>query len=232
MILVIDSSALALLINPAASPPTDPTTGQPLHRARERVEHFTQSLAADDTLIIGTPVLAEVLVRAEDGAPGVLEAIHGLARVRVRPFGERAAVETAIMTREAIAAGDKKLGSAAPYQKVKFDRQIVAIARAEGATRLYADDHDLVGFAKRLGMDVFSTWDLPLPPPEPLDLFSHLPQGQSGPGAPTSDAPTRPALREALDRGEVGGTVPAYKTLSWPGTALTSSGYKPKDPTT
>lgn len=163
MILAVDSSALILLINPAANPPDDPETEQPVTHARERVELFLAGLSSADTLIIPTPVLAEVLVGAEEGGPGLLEAISGLARVKVRPFGERAAIETAMMTREAIAAGDKRLGSHAPWQKVKVDRQVAAVARAENATRMYADDHNLVKFARKLGMDVFSTWDLPVP---------------------------------------------------------------------
>jgi hypothetical protein len=163
VILAVDSSALILLINPAANPPDDPETEQPVTHARERVELFLAGLSSADTLIIPTPVLAEVLVGAEEGGPGLLEAISGLARVKVRPFGERAAIETAMMTREAIAAGDKRLGSQAPWQKVKVDRQVVAVVRAENATRMYADDHNLVKFARKLGMDVFSTWDLPVP---------------------------------------------------------------------
>lgn len=163
MILAVDSSALILLINPAANPPDDPETEQPVTHARERVELFLAGLSSADTLIIPTPVLAEVLVGAEEGGPGLLEAISGLARVKVRPFGERAAIETAMMTREAIAAGDKRLGSQAPWQKVKVDRQVVAVTRAENATRMYADDHNLVTLARKLGMDVFSTWDLPVP---------------------------------------------------------------------
>ena len=87
-----------------------------------------------------------------------------MARVKVRPFGELAAIETAVMTREAIQAGDKRGGSEAAWQKVKVDRQVVAVARVERATRIYADDRNLVAFAKRLGMDAFSTWDLPVPP--------------------------------------------------------------------
>jgi len=172
VILAVDSSALALMVNPAANPPQDPSTGQPVDRARARVEHFIDGLAAADTMIIPTPVLAETLVRAEAGGPGVLQAIAGLARVKIRAYGERAAVETAFMTNEAISAGDKKAGSKDAWQKVKVDRQIVATARVEGATHIYADDHGLITFAKRLGMDVFSTWDLPYPPPEQVDLFS------------------------------------------------------------
>lgn len=171
MIVAVDTSALALMINPAADPPQDPQTGQLVDRARERIQHFIATLTTSDTLIVPTPVLAELLVRAEDGGPGLLAAMAGLARLKVRPFGERAAVETAFMTREALASGDKKSGSLEPYQKVKFDRQIIAIARVEGAARIYADDRPLASFARRLNMDVFSTWDLPLPPPTQVELF-------------------------------------------------------------
>lgn len=164
MILAVDSSALVLLVNPAANPPDDPETKQPVTDARERVEYFIAGLTPADTLIVPAPVLAEALVRAGEGGPGLLEALGGLARVKVRPFGTRAAIETAMMTREALEGGDKRGGSEAPWQKVKVDRQVIAVARVEGATRIYADDRDLVAFAKRLGMDVFSTWDLPTPP--------------------------------------------------------------------
>ncbi len=74
MIVVVDSTALTLLVNPAANPPTDPATGQPVAFARERIEGLLASLSATDTLIIPTPVLAEVLVQAEDGGPGTFGA--------------------------------------------------------------------------------------------------------------------------------------------------------------
>lgn len=163
MILAVDSSALSLLINPAAEPPKDPATGEPLAHARERVLGLIASMTPSDSVVVSTPVLAEVLVKAEEGAPGVLEQLHGQARVRVRPFDERAAVEVALMTRKALAAGDKRGGSDQLWQKVKFDRQIIAVARVAGATRIYADDDGLVAFARALGMDVVSTWDLPIP---------------------------------------------------------------------
>jgi hypothetical protein len=161
--LVVDSSALVLLINPTGNPPADPNTGAPTTDVPERIAHFLDSLTATDTIIIPTPVLAEALVQADEGGPGILAALGGQARMRVRPFGERAAIETAAMTREAIQAGDKKSGSLQPWQKVKIDRQVVAVARAENATRIYADDRNLAEFASRLGMDVISTWELPVP---------------------------------------------------------------------
>lgn len=179
MILAVDSSALALLINPAANPPHDPQTDLPVQDAQARVEHFLSSLRASDTLVIPTPVLAEILVRADEGGPGVLEKLVGMARVKVRPFGERAAIETAVMTRQAIATGDKKNGSDAAWQKVKIDRQVIAVARAEGATALYTDDRNLIAFAKRIDMDVVSTWTLPLPESE-ANLFTLIGLDQNG----------------------------------------------------
>ena len=184
MILVVDSSALALLINPAATPPIDPSTGLRVAHARARIEALVAGLGASDAVVVPTPVLAEVLVRAEEGAPGILEQLGGIARVRVRPFDERAAIEVALMTREAIRAGHKSGGSDQPWQKVKFDRQIIAIARVAGATKLYADDGNLARFARLVEMDVVSTWDLPVPEgAENLFTAAGLPPDRTVPNA-------------------------------------------------
>jgi len=85
-----------------------------------------------------------------------------------------AAVELATMTREAIRAGDKKDGSASPWQKVKIDRQIIAIARSRGATTIYSDDEGLAKFASIVGIEVVQTWSMPLPP---VDLQQGLFEG-------------------------------------------------------
>lgn len=173
MILVLDNSTLTLIVNPGARPPNDPSTGNPLSYAKERIEGLVGSLTSADTLVIPTPVLAEVLVQAGDGAPALLEKIQTLARLRVIPFDQRAAVETAFMEREARESGSKKGASGEPWQKVKFDRQIIAIARVAGADAIYSDDEKLSGFAKSVGMDVRSTWDLPVPDTA-RDLFANL----------------------------------------------------------
>lgn len=140
MILCLDSCALVLIINPNALPPDDPDTGKPLKFAKERIEGLIASLTASDSLIIPTPVLAEIMVEAGDGGPAILEKIQTLARMRVSSFDTRAAIETAIMEREARALGSKKGVSEEPWQKVKFDRQIIAISRVAGADAIYSDD--------------------------------------------------------------------------------------------
>ena len=58
------------------------------------------------------------------------------SRLRIAPFGERAAVEAAARHREAIRGGDKKEGSGS-WAKGKFDRQIMATAKVKGAERIY-----------------------------------------------------------------------------------------------
>lgn len=173
MILTLDNSTLTLVINPDARPPDDPDTGEPLKFAKERVEALVEGLTASDRLIIPTPVLAEVLVAAEEAAPEILNQLQSLARIQIVPFNQQAAVELAVMTRDALSLGAKKGASAEPWQKVKFDRQILAIARVTGSDAVYSDDSKLCGFAKSIGLHTRSTWELPLPEKEP-DLLDGL----------------------------------------------------------
>lgn len=48
--------------------------------------------------------------------------------------------------------------------KIKFDRQVVAIAKVEGADTLYTHDTGLRDVALANGLRVVMTWELPLPP--------------------------------------------------------------------
>jgi len=163
LILTLDNSSLTLLINPGANPPVDPATGTPLKYAKERVEGLVEGLTAQDRLIIPTPVLAEVMVEAGEGAPEIIDKLQTLARIQILPFDTRAAVELAVMTREAIQAGSKKGSSSAPWNKVKFDRQIIAISRVASADAIYSDDEEFCKFAQSVGMATRSTWELPVP---------------------------------------------------------------------
>lgn len=93
-----------------------------------------------------------------------MEEINRLAVFRIEPFDTLAAIELAAMTRTALASGDKKGGVDAPWQKVKFDRQIVAIARVTRATAIYSDDKGVIAAAKMLGINTIGLAELPLPP--------------------------------------------------------------------
>ena len=170
--ILLDATAFALLINPKASPPIDPATGLAVVRAGDRFAFLQRQTESDgETIVIPTPALAEVLVSLEDQGPAVLERIGRSARFKIAPFDTMAAAEVAAMTRDAIRAGNKRAGSDAPWQKVKIDRQIIAIARTQGAERIYSDDQNLGSFAERLKMTVVRTWEMPLPPEDPQGSF-------------------------------------------------------------
>ena len=70
-------------------------------------------------------------------------------------FGEKQAVH--LTTSEAEGAG-----ATGPWAKVKYDRQIVAIAKVSGATAIYSDD-DVRTLGGRHGIPVLGLADLPLP---------------------------------------------------------------------
>jgi hypothetical protein len=101
----------------------------------------------------------------------------------LRPFDERAAIELAAMELADRGKGGKKAGSDAPYQKVKFDRQIVAVAKVNDAHTIYSDDDDVRKFATKAGMKVVSTWELVIPPSKtPLfDELDDLPEPTTAP---------------------------------------------------
>lgn len=123
----------------------------------------------NDRIVIPTPALSELMVGADGAISDYLEIIHASKFFRIEPFGERAAIELATMTRVAIAMGRKRGAAAedAPWAKVKFDRQILAIARVVGATTIYSNDGDLVELSKEVGTPALRLEDLRYPPVPP-----------------------------------------------------------------
>jgi hypothetical protein len=181
-LIALDANSFALLVHPDAAAPIDPGTGKIVVDAAGRYRRLQDDLQrANETILIPTPALAEVLVGLEDEAPTVLDRIMKSARFKIADFDIMAAVELAGMTREALRAGDKKAGSPATWQKVKIDRQIIAIARCRSARAIYSDDEGIEAFAKKIGMPVIKTWNLPLPEieHEQISLFN-MPEDDQG----------------------------------------------------
>lgn len=121
--------------------------------------------------MVSTPALAEALVRTSaPEARRIVDEINRLAVFRIAAFDARAALEVAAMSREAKKRA--KADAAATWAKLKYDRQIVAIAKVNGAAILYSDDHDLRALARSHGLKVVGLADLPLPPElEQANLF-------------------------------------------------------------
>jgi predicted nucleic acid-binding protein len=171
MSVVFDASFLIALLDP---------TFKSVGDVDARMEFRVRSLdKARKKIIVPTPALSEVLIGAGDAAPQYLDIINRSARFKIVPFGTRAAVEAAAAHRDALRAGDKREGSASPWIKVKFDRQIVAIAKVEGAEVIYSNDDDIKRFSVRDGLEVVRLEDLPSPSEKPQgDLFTAPPDDE------------------------------------------------------
>lgn len=161
---LFDATMLSLLFHSGAKAPTD-ANGRPISRARDRIEHLVETLEKSKTkIIIPTPALAELLVLAGSSGPKYIEEIEDKAFFKVSDFDKRAAIEVSLQIRDAMTSGGKRAGSTSTWAKIKFDRQIVAIAKVEGVTTIYSDDGDLTNYEKAQGLDVKGINDLPLPP--------------------------------------------------------------------
>ena len=162
---VFDTTFLLHLIDPNASPPLNPSSGQPVTHAYQRIRRLVSSPNdGHDKIIIPTPALAELLIIAEKAGSKYLDNFTRAAVFQVESFDVRAAVELAIMTAKDIKDGDKRAGSTATMAKLKFDRQIVAIAKVNGGSTIYTNDEYLMKFARARDVETVALWDLPLPP--------------------------------------------------------------------
>jgi hypothetical protein len=168
---VFDATMLVLLFSPYPGTPTD-SNGVPILEPAERAKFLVASLEKDKTkIIVPTPALAEALVRA-DAATGqaYIARMKKSAAFRIADFDEKAALEVALMTGSALAAGDKKGGLTAPWNKIKYDRQIVAITLTEGAKIIYSDDAHIEAMATPRGITVRSLGSVQIPMKE-VGLF-------------------------------------------------------------
>lgn len=175
MKVAFDNTFLTLLIHPDSDSPLDPTTGLPVTHIKHRIEALIDDIQRRKaTIVIPSPCLAEVLTAASDPMK-VKAAIDMESVLEVAAFCDRSAIELAILNKKHKEDGNKRGPGTGEWQKVKLDKQIVATAKANGATVLYTDDANQTSFALEAGMEVIHTWDLPLPPPfDQADLLDGL----------------------------------------------------------
>ncbi|MBD7942145.1 PIN domain-containing protein [Brevundimonas guildfordensis] len=172
MTVAFDASMLVYVVTPDAPAPIDPTTGKPVERCGERIDHLLTTLQQSGArVIIPTPALAEVLVKALDAAAEYLTQLTKSRHFSIRPFDILAAVEHADIQRQRRNSGAAPKSSSRP--KAKFDDQIFAIARIAQADTIYSDDPDIRKLCVHFGIACIGIAELPLPPEDPqmrLDL--------------------------------------------------------------
>ncbi len=154
MRVLLDTNALIYLLDKRAS-----------QHIQDRLKGLLEDVdRSKGQVIIPAPVVAEYLVNFESGGRALLTALLQSRFVTVAPFDHLAAEECAAMQRTASATGNKRhpLPKDAVWQKVKVDRQIVAIAKVR-ATRIVADDSDIHALAVAENFPVQTVASLPLP---------------------------------------------------------------------
>ena len=167
---IFDADVLSLLLNPNARPPSD-SSGNPVEQSQVRLQHLVEILEkAKEKILIPTPALSELLVLVAEDASEYLTELNNSAAFKVIDFDQRAAIEAAKITRAAIERGDKRSDSSAPWAKIKFDRQIIAIAKVEGAHTIYSNDEHIEILGGQTNIKVIGVAALPLPPPETASL--------------------------------------------------------------
>jgi hypothetical protein len=161
-VIIFDASYLVVLLHKDPAPAKD-RENKPVTQFKERVAYLASSMDVSNVNIgVPTPAMAEVLVRAGKGRGQYVSILSNTNKFQIVPFDSRAAIEAAELIELVKTNSDKW----ATWAKVKFDIQIVAIAKAEAATVIYSDDQDVENLGKRLKIRVVRICDLPLPPPE------------------------------------------------------------------
>lgn len=168
MISCFDASVLILLFDAKANAPIDPRTGKPVSDCQERVRYLLDRHAKTkgSRIVIPAPALAEFLVKTRpEKASEYISQLQRLKGCKIAPFAERAAIEFADLQRSSGGPGKRRAARDLDTRaKAKFDQQIVAIARAENASRIYSDDKGLAAYAKRIGIESIGIADLDLSP--------------------------------------------------------------------
>lgn len=113
-------------------------------------------------LIIPTPVTAELLTAIGPTSADYIRVVNRKAVFEVRAFDEIAAMELAFLNRDIYASQDRKNGIE-PWQKMKVDRQIIAIAKIAGCEKILTEDGGLGNRARLCDIEPLKLVDLPVP---------------------------------------------------------------------
>ncbi len=170
---VLDASVLTELI----APDVDPANLQNEKPYRLQVRALGDLLARQKAIIlVPTPIIAEILVHTGQEGAQRLTMLQKQLNIRVVSFDQRAAFETAWMMRASYLAGDKRggRGKSMTWAQIKFDWQIIAIAKVNQADVIYANDEKFYKFSKNNGMNCIFMKNF-----NPSDLHSDTPLFQS-----------------------------------------------------
>lgn len=187
MTVAFDNTMLSILLNPDGKVPDDPSTGRPVEKAKERAEDVVQSLQKSRRkIILPAPACSELLTAIGPDAQQYINVVSRSRVFEVGNFDARGAAELALLNRDTFHLHDLR-DQAEPYQKVKVDRQIIAICKVYGVSEIYTDDRGLANRARLCGITPISISEVAFPDSArqgSLGLEEHepIPEAEDGTG--------------------------------------------------
>jgi hypothetical protein len=153
--IAIDATTLSIMLNPMARVPVD--------LGRERLNAFIAKAEKERRkLVIPTPATAELLTAIGPNSADYIRVINRKAVFEVKAFDEVAAMELAFLNRDVFASLDKK-NKLEGWQKIKVDRQIIAIAKVAECEQILTEDEALGNRARLCDIEPIKLADLPIP---------------------------------------------------------------------
>ncbi|WP_243077716.1 type II toxin-antitoxin system VapC family toxin [Pantoea sp. MQR6] len=133
-------------------------------RAKALLEHIERN---GGTIIIPTPVLAEYLlgIDGEKNKHAHIAEISSMNCFEIIPFEELAAIECSLLpSLQEFKQFAKQIDSNQTANKIRFDRQILSIAKANGITEIWSCDGEVIKKGKEVGIEVKSIAEMhPIP---------------------------------------------------------------------
>jgi len=165
--IALDNTFISLLFFANAKAPS--TVTHPYERLLSLIDECEKD---GHVIYLPTPALAEVY-SAMTNPESLEEKILATRMFRIAEFNFRAAVILGKAIREAKDRGDKKSGSSETWAKIKFDHQIVAIAKSNRVNIFYTEDRKQANYAREQGLVVKGLNDIEISPDRiqrPIDL--------------------------------------------------------------
>ena len=211
MIGLFDAGFMHILFDDRARVPRD-SNGKPvIEQAQSRIDFLVQTITErKDKIVLPTPALTEFMLLAADRYRDYLTIIKRKAVFEIAGFDDPEAIE--LVEHWAKFGDGKKLKArtAETWAKLKYDRQIAAIAVTRRVEIIYSTDSDLEKYAEQLKIKYCGLADLPAPPTEqrtfPFEETkneSERPEKTIAPPAPVSgSAPGSPEGKAGAEAAE------------------------------
>lgn len=168
MIGLFDCNFISILFNDKARIPKSRAGVPVVPNAQARIDLLVSTLSKDRSkIIIPSPALAEFMLLADDRWPQYLALIRRKAVFEIAGFNDAEAV---VLVQACLQEGKLRARSpsAETWAKMKYDRQIVAIAKTHRVQSIYSTDADVHRLAKKADIKCFDLIDLPSPGPKQL----------------------------------------------------------------